>query len=393
MTLAASVVAVGLLVIYSQQAVYTQQAVTSGAQSLAPGIEWAWGYRVGSAIPTHMLPQPLTLAPDAPIRIPGSRVTCTFLSIDRPGDGTHDGVLDVCDWYPDDRGSLAMPDLVRRGRKITHPDGTWTGKEGIRACGQCHLPTGAGRSENGQPAGLSRAYILQQLDDFRNGLRNSSDPKKDNAHRMTSFAKAMTAAEMTQVADFFAAMPYPPVGVDRYIKVVETDRVPVAYAQGGMFHAVEGAGEEPIGNRIIEVPADPFLNEYRDGKSGFIAYVPRGSVKQGEAIAARARCAMCHGAELNGSPVAPTIAGRSASYLARQLYDFHTGERRGKMSPLMRTVVASLTLDDIRNVVAYVASIAPQKRQELLISSTAVVPSTRFARSGQAQRIEPADVR
>jgi cytochrome c553 len=265
-----------------------------------------------------------------------------------------------------------MPDIVRRGRKIAHPDGTWNGKEGIRACGQCHLPTGAGRSENGQPAGLSRAYILQQLEDFRNGLRISSDPKKENARRMTNFAKAMTAEEMAQAADFFASLPYPPVGVDRYVRVVETDTVPVAYATGGMFHPVEGAGEEPIGDRIIEVPADKLLNERRDGKSGFVAYVPRGSVKRGEAIAVRERCAMCHGPELNGSPVAPTIAGRSASYLGRELYDFQTGARRGKMSVLMRTVVASFTTEDIRNVVAYVSSIAPKKRQEVLISSAAV---------------------
>ena len=374
MTLTAGAVAVGLLVVYSQQAVHTQQAVTSAAQPLAPGIEWAWGYRVGSAIPAQLLPQPQPLAPtrDTLLRIPGSSVACTALSLERPGDGTHDGVLDVCDWFPEDKGLLLMPDIVRRGRKISHADGTWNGKEGIRACGQCHLPTGAGRSENGQPAGLSRAYILQQLDDFRNGLRNSSDPKKENARRMTNFAKAMTAEEMVQTADFFAALPYPPVGVDQYIKVVETDTVPVSYGRAGMFHPVEGAGEEPIADRIIEVPADPLLNERRDGKSGFIAYVPLGSVKKGEAIAARARCAMCHGAELNGSPVAPTIAGRSASYLARALYDFQTGARRGKMSVLMRTVVASLTLDDIRNVVAYAASIAPKKRQELLISSAAV---------------------
>lgn len=385
MTMTSAGLAIGLLIVYSQQAVHTQQAVTSAAQPLAPGIEWAWGYRVGSPIAADLLPKPQRLGPtdDTLFRIPGSSLACTLIAIERPGDGTSDGVLDVCDWFPEDRGSLVMPDVVRRGRKITHADGTWNGKEGIRACGQCHLPTGAGRSENGQPAGMSRAYILQQLEDFKNGLRNSSDPKKDNAHRMTRFAKAMTAEEMVQTADFFAALPYPPVGVDQYIKVVETDTVPVAYATGGMFHIVKGAGEEPIGDRIIEVPADPFLNERRDGKSGFIAYVPRGSVKKGEAIAARARCAMCHGPELNGSPVAPTIAGRSASYLGRQMYDFQTGARRGKNSPLMRTVVASLSIDDIRNVVAYVSSIAPKKRQELLITSAAIGrPSTR---SGQSQ--------
>jgi cytochrome c553 len=374
MTLAATAAAAGLLVGYTQQAVHSQQAVASPAEPLAPGIEWAWGYRVGSAIPEHLLPRVQPLGPSAAtlLRIPGSSVECTVLAIERPAAGNHDGTLDICDWFPEDRGSIPVPDIVRRGRQITHADGTWSGKEGIRACGQCHLPTGAGRSENGQPAGLSRAYILQQLEDFRLGLRHSSDPKKENARRMANFAKAMTAAEMVQTADFFASLPYPPVGVDRYIKVIETDTVPVAYGRAGMFHPVEGAGEEPIGDRIIEVPADRMLNEHRDGKSGFIAYVPRGSVKKGEAIAAKARCAMCHGPELNGSPVAPTIAGRSASYLARELYDFQTGARRGKMSPLMRTVVADFTPEDMRNVVAYASSIAPKKRQELLISSAAI---------------------
>src|SRR5262245_58884279 len=103
MTMAAVGVAVGLLiVVYTQQAVHTQQAVTSADQPLAPGIQWAWGYRVGPAIPAHLLreAEPLAPTPDALLRIPGSRVACTFLSIDRPGDGTHDGVLDVCDWYP-----------------------------------------------------------------------------------------------------------------------------------------------------------------------------------------------------------------------------------------------------------------------------------------------------
>ena len=152
-----------------------------------------------------------------------------------------------------------------------------------------------------------------------------------------------------------------------------------------MFHRVKGAGEEPIADRIIEVPADAVLNERRDGKSGFIAYVPLGSVKKGEAIAAKARCAMCHGPELNGSPVAPTIAGRSASYLARGMYDFQTGARRGKMSVVMRTVVASLTMEDIRNVVAY--AVLHQSEKE---TGAADLLGGRWA---PMHRIRPADVR
>jgi cytochrome c553 len=235
---------------------------------------------------------------------------------------------------------------------------------GIRACGQCHLSTGAGRNENSQPGGHSRAYILQQLDDFRQGLRNSSDPEKENTKRMTWYAKTLTQEEMVQVADFFSSLPYPPKGIERYVTVIETDMIPVATARGGMFHPVYGAGEEPIGDRIIEVPADEARTALRDGKSGFVAYVPMGSIAKGQALVVEARCALCHGPELNGTPIAPPIAGRAASYLGRELYDFQTGARHGKQSVLMRPVVAEFTTADIRNIVAYVASIAPKKRKE-----------------------------
>ena len=70
------------------------------------------------------------------------------------------------------------------------------------------------------------------------------------------------------------------------------------------------------------------------------------------------------GPELNGTAVAPTIAGRAASYLARELYDFQAGTRRGKLSVLMRPVVADFTTEDIRNIFSYVANIAPKKRKE-----------------------------
>ena len=44
-------------------------------------------------------------------------------------------------------------------------------------------------------------------------------------------------------------------------------------------------GTEPIGNRIIVLPEDPLRAELRDPKSGFIDYVPVGSIKKGEALA------------------------------------------------------------------------------------------------------------
>jgi cytochrome c553 len=54
---------------------------------------------------------------------------------------------------------------------------------------------------------------------------------------------------------------------------------------------------------------------------------------------------------------APALAGRSPSYLARQLYDFQQGARRGEMAAAMQPVVAKLTGADIVNLTAYLASL------------------------------------
>ena len=70
-----------------------------------------------------------------------------------------------------------------------------------------------------------------------------------------------------------------------WIKVVETDTVPKTRIAGGMFLKLEGGETEPIGQRIIETPDDAERTEVlRDPRSGFIAYVPSGSIKKGEAL-------------------------------------------------------------------------------------------------------------
>jgi cytochrome c553 len=55
----------------------------------------------------------------------------------------------------------------------------------------------------------------------------------------------------------------------------------------------------------------------------------------------------------------PGIAGRSPSYLVRQIYDLQQGTRRGKSSPLMLPVVANLTTADMVAIAAYVTSFVP----------------------------------
>ena len=53
------------------------------------------------------------------------------------------------------------------------------------------------------------------------------------------------------------------------------------------------------------------------------------------------------------------MAGRSPSYMARQLYDLQTGMRNGAWSDLMAAAVKNLTEEDIVNIVTYTASLDP----------------------------------
>ena len=130
--------------------------------------------------------------------------------------------------------------------------------------------------------------------------------------------------------------------IESGIKVVETDTAPKAKVQGGMFVALEGAeaGTEPLGDRILEVPVSAEDTEvWRNSRSGFVAYVPPGSLKKGEALVVNGitadggkvtACTVCHAGDLRGLGPVPPLAGRSPSYLVRQLYDMQRGNRNGR---------------------------------------------------------------
>ena len=247
------------------------------------------------------------------------------------------------DWYPGDHP--AMPDIVAHGRQ---PD--------VRACSLCHYPNGKGRPENAGVVGLPVAYFIQQLHDFRNDLRHSSEPRKNNARTMVTIAKGLTEEEIRSTAEYFGSMPWTP-----WIRVVETDTVPRTYIRGGIHLPVEGAGAgtEPIGRRIIETPENiEYAEVHRNPRSGWIAYVPVGAVKKGEVVAQNARCSVCHGPDLKGLGPLPGLAGRSPSYAVRALYDMQQGTRRGLWADLMGPVVANLSTEDMLNVAAYTASLA-----------------------------------
>jgi len=251
------------------------------------------------------------------------------------------------DWHPDDHPP--MPDVVAYGRR---PE--------VRACGSCHRSEGTGGPENASLAGLPAAYIVQQMADYKSGARKFSGPQRSPVLLMTAIAKAATDAEMQAAAAYFSSLKPKPL-----IKVVETDTVPVTQIARVFYMTVEGGGTEPIGRRIVEVPEDVAQFEHRDPRSQFIAYVPNGSIAKGEVLVKTGGpgittpCAGCHGPDLRGIAAIPGIAGRSPSYLVRQIYDFQQHSRQGAAGELMAPVVEKLSPDDMIALAAYVSSLKP----------------------------------
>ena len=113
-----------------------------------------------------------------------------------------------------------------------------------RGCGSCHLPNGKGRPENAGVAGLPVAYFMRQIQDFRNGLRHTADPRKPNTQY----------DDRTRQGDDRRRESRPPPNIlDRmkwtpWIRVVETDLVPKTRIAGNLFLPAR-AGEDRADRR------------------------------------------------------------------------------------------------------------------------------------------------
>ena len=312
------------------------QQAAAGAGSAAPPAALTWAYPLNPPAPagggggggggSAQAPQPAE-------HLPGTTLSFTRAQI---------AGQQPADWRPETHP--AMPPIVAQGR----------GND-VRACALCHYPNGQGRPENGPVAGLNKDYIVQQLKDFHSGARKSSEPRMGPPAAMARLAKAMTPEEMEASAEYFSSFSYKP-----WVTVKEATTVPKLKVVGGMFTPAEGT--EPIGNRLVEVPEFPDRTELRDPIAGFIAYVPPGTLAKGAALVKGSKttaCTACHGNDLRGLGPVPPLAGRTVSYLTRQLNDFRSGARAGAWSALMKPVVDKLTDEDMMAVAAYAASQKP----------------------------------
>jgi cytochrome c553 len=173
---------------------------------------------------------------------------------------------------------------------------------GAAACVSCHGAKGEGNAAAGFPrlAGLSSAYLSQQLENFAGGKRQNPI--------MAPMAKALTPAERKAVATYYGSLGAAPVPAsasrgDQSIK--RTD--------DGVWLALRGRWDDNL-------PA----------------------------------CVQCHGPGGAGvGPVFPALTGQSSTYIAAQLHAFKSGSRSGGPLNLMKVVASKLSDGDITAVAGY----------------------------------------
>ena len=281
-----------------------------------------------------------TVNPEQRFQIPGSRASYTVVELtDR---------FSAPDWFPESHSK--MPPVVALGRKPA-----------LNACGFCHTPGGQGRPENASLAGLPAAYIVQQVADFKSGARRSpaAEPYAPT-DLMIDTAMQATLDEVRVAADYFSRQR--PIS---RVRVVEADRVPRSQVRGFVYSEDAQGGDEPLGARLLEFTPDPMRHEERDDQMQYVAYVPKGSIARGRSMAlagATGRtvaCVGCHGEQLQGIGPIPRLAGRSPTYLLRQMLAFKAGKRTGASGQPMLPVVSNLNIDDMIDAVSYAASLQP----------------------------------
>jgi cytochrome c553 len=302
-------------------------------------------------VPAWLFPVPAPVAAPAPAastpddarlqRVPGSRLGYTRAQLR--------DLFAVADWHADARPPV--PEVVAHGRK---PD--------IYACGYCHLPNGAGRPENAAVAGLPAEYIVQQMRAFASGQRKAAWTASSflPATLMAKLAGLTSDREVSEAATYFSSLTLN----NPRATVVETERVPRTRAIAYVYELTGADGDEPLGNRLLELPVDFERHELRDARLEYVAYVPPGSLERGRRLAiegttALPSCASCHGPDLRGIGLIPPIAGRSPTYLLRQLVAFRTRARQSPEGVPMQPVVDGLDLADMIAAAAYAGSLAP----------------------------------
>ena len=177
-----------------------------------------------------------------------------------------------------------------------------TGVEPWDACGGCHGLDGAGnRIKFPRIAGQNRAYIVEQLKDFRDGRR------RNDGGQMQKMASELTEADVPRVAAWFAGQSPPWPGL------------------------------------TMEPPGD--LTRARTMALSGVDGMPA--------------CLSCHSTSALGladfSVPASRIAGQRDYYIAKQLRDYRDGRRDNDPNEMMRKIARRLSDADIDGLAVFLS--------------------------------------
>ena len=182
------------------------------------------------------------------------------------------------------------------------------------ACQTCHGPAGEGVAQANFPrlAGLGAAYLKRQLDAFADGTRQNAS--------MMPIAMALSGADRTDLANYYAALPAPAM-----VPAVAATTVPSSSAASSATAVVSvGATLAMRGRWADSLPA----------------------------------CEQCHGPGGRGvGPEFPALTGQSSTYLAAQLTAWKAGTRPPGPQALMSVVAKKLSPAEVLAVADYFASL------------------------------------
>lgn len=269
------------------------------------------------------------------VRVPGSQVQYRRSQLSNR--------FQAVDWYPDTHRE--PPEVVMRGRAPA-----------VTACAYCHMPDGQGMPSNAPLSGLGAAYIEEQIRSMAAGERGEVGDGWKPSELMHEVARAVTREETVAAAAYYSRQRY-----RAQVRVVESDRVPATTPDRYVYRQLAGSAKLPLGYRIVEIPNDFDRFAVKDSRLAYTAYVPKGAVERGRALARgdgsrTPQCASCHGNGLRGG-AAPPLAGRYPSYLLRQLLAFRSGVRGGDPAAGMNAVASQFTDAELVALASYAAAL------------------------------------
>ena len=176
------------------------------------------------------------------------------------------------------------------------------GMQPWETCAECHSLDGISvMARFPKLAGRRPDYIAKQVRDFRDGRR------RNDGGQMATIAAEIDDEGLAKSAAYFASLP---------------DPAPDA-----------------------SLPREP--EEWRRGAALY---------RHGEPASGIERCSSCHDEKESKRLDAPLLKAQHATYLAKQVRDWRSGERRNDLSQTMPAIAAKLSDRDISVLATFLAS-------------------------------------